>query len=165
MKHRIVVLFALFAGFTTTAAAPVQGQVQAPARASGSFTLQCDPPLVGYQFSSTQSVTAYLCETDATINGVAFKGLAFSQTGQGNATEAEDWGVFVGALANGDQVFFQYQATWRRIGSTGTTATMSYKIVGGTGIANGISGSGNCNATGTVGKSNEKTCSGAYAIP
>jgi len=158
MKHRIVVLCALFAGFTATAAA------QAPARASGSFTIQCDSALVVYQFSSTQSVMAYQCATNATINGVSFKGLAFSQTSQGNATEAEDRGVFVGALANGDQVFFQYQSTSHRTGSTGTALTMSYKIVGGTGIANGISGSGTCNGTGTVGKGNEQTCSGTYAV-
>jgi hypothetical protein len=166
MKDSIVVLCALFAGFAATASAQVQGQIQAqsPAPASGSFTMQCQPTLVTYLFSSTEGVMAYLCETDATINGVAFKGLAFSQVSQGNASGSEDRGVIVGALANGDQVFFQYQATSRRTGNTTSAATMSYKIVGGTGIANGISGSGNCNATGTIGKGNEQTCTGTYAV-
>jgi hypothetical protein len=169
MKPWIVALCALFAGLTATAGAQMQGQIQAPAQARGSFTMQCDPLLVGYLFSSTQTITTYLCSTNATINGVAFKGLTFSDAGQCNSvdgampTACEDWGVFVGALANGDQVFFQYQATSRRAG-TATSGTMSYKIVGGTGSANGISGSGNCNSTGTVGKETVRTCSGTYAL-
>ena len=168
MKHSIVVLCVLFAGLTATAGAQVQGQGQAQAPtqapASGSFTIQCQPTLVGYQFSSTQTVSAYVCTTDATINGVAFKGLAFSQVSLGNTSGSEDRGVIVGALANGDQVFFQYQATSRRTSNTTSAATMSYKIVGGTGIANGISGSGNCSATGTNGKGNEQTCVGTFAV-
>jgi len=169
MKPGIVVLCALFAGLTATAGAQMQGQLQAPAQARGSFTIQCDPPLVGYLFSSTQTVSAFLCSTNATINGVAFKGLSFSDTGLCNSingampSACENWGVFVGALANGDQVFFQYQATSRRVG-TATSGTMSYKIVGGTGSANGISGSGNCNSTGTVGKGTVDACSGTYAL-
>jgi hypothetical protein len=166
VKHSIVVLCALFAGFTATAAAQVQGQAQgqAPAQASSSFTMQCQPTLVTYLFTSTEGVMAYNCATDATINGVAFKGLAFSQVSLGNTSGSEDRGVIVGALANGDQVFFQYQATSRRTSNTTSAATMSYKIVGGTGIANGISGSGNCNATGTIGQGNVQSCSGTYAV-
>jgi len=166
MKHRIVVLCALFAGFAATTVAQVQGQGQAPTQAqdSGSFTIKCDPTLVDYQISSTQSVMTYLCQTTATINGVAFRGLAFSQFSLSNGAEAEDRGVIVGTLANGDQVFFEYQAASRRTGSTGTAGTLSYKIVGGTGNASGISGSGNCKATGTVGKGAEQACVGTYAV-
>jgi hypothetical protein len=165
MKHRILVLCALFAGFTTTAAAQAQGQIQAqgPAQAPGSFTIKCSPTLVGYQFSSTQTVSAYSCTTDATINGVAVNGLTFSQTNQAISGETRAWGVIVGSLTNGDLVFFEFQAVSRDTSSTGSAATMSYKIVGGTGIANGISGSGTCKATGTVGKGNEQTCTGTYA--
>jgi hypothetical protein len=164
MNHRIVVLCALLTGLTATAGAQMQGQLQAPAQAQaqGSFTIQCNPTLVGYLISSTQTISTYLCSTNATINGVAFKGLTFSETSQFNSTESEAWGVFVGALANGDQMYFEYQASARRSG-TSTSGTMSYKIVGGTGSANGMSGSGNCNSTGTVGKGTVQTCSGTYA--
>jgi hypothetical protein len=174
MKRSIVVLCALFAGFTATARAQVQGQAQgqapasapaqAPAQASGSFTMQCNPVLVSYLFTSTEEIMAYLCQTDAKINGVAFTGLAFSQVSLINASESEDRGVFVGALANGDQVFFEFQGSSRRTSNTTTAATMSYKIVGGTGSANGISGSGNCNETGTIGQAHEQTCVGTYAL-
>ena len=168
MKHRIFALCVLVAGFAATARA--QGQVQplappqGPAQASGSFSIKCNPTLVNYPFSSTQAVMTYLCATDATINGVAFKELAFSQSSLSNGSESEDWGVFVGALANGDQVFFEFQAASRRTGSTGTSGTMSYKIVGGTGIANGMSGSGTCKAIGAVGKGSEQSCAGTYAV-
>jgi len=165
MKCRIVVLCALFAGFAATAMAQFQGQV--PAQAAGSFTIQCNPNLVSYLFAPTEAVETYLCQTSATINGVAFKNLSLSQVSQGNsasATEARDWGVMVGTLANGDEIFFEYQDATRRVGSTGVTGTMSYKIVGGTGSASGITGSGNCNMTGTVGKGNEQSCTGTYAL-
>jgi hypothetical protein len=164
MKHRIFALCVFFAGFTATAGAQVPSQVQAPAQAAASFTIQCQPTLVTYLFTSTEGVMAYLCETNATINGVAFQGLAFSQVSQGNASGSEDRGVIVGALANGDQVFFQYQATSRRTGNTTSAAIMNYKIVGGTGTATGITGSGTCNATGTIGKGNVQNCSGTYAV-
>jgi hypothetical protein len=178
MKRSIVVLCALFAGFAATAGAQVQGQDQAPtpasapaqapaqasAPASGSFTMQCNPVLVSYLFTSTEEIMAYLCQTDAKINGVAFTGLAFSQVSLINSSESEDRGVFVGALANGDQVFFEFQGSSRRTSNTTTVATMSYKIVGGTGSANGISGSGNCNETGTIGQAHEQTCVGTYAL-
>jgi hypothetical protein len=168
MKHSIVVLCVLFAGLTATAGAQVQGQGQAQAPtqapASGSFTIQCQPTLVGYQFSSTQTVSAYVCTTDATINGVAFNGLTFSQTNQAVSGETKAWGVIVGSLTDGSLVFFEYQAGSHTTSSVTSTATMSYKIVGGTGIANGISGSGNCSATGTNGKGNEQTCVGTFAV-
>jgi len=168
MKCTIFAICVLFgaAGATVRAQGQVQAlaPAQAPAQASGSFSIKCNPTLVDYQFSSTQAVMAYLCATDATINGVAFKELAFSQSSLSNGAESEDWGVIVGALANGDQVFFEFQAASRRTGSTSTSATMSYKIVGGTGTANGMSGSGTCKATGTVGKGAEQTCVGTYAV-
>jgi hypothetical protein len=170
MKRSIVALCALLAGLTATAEAQVQGQAQgqapasAPAPASGSFTMQCNPTLVTYLFTSTEGVMAYLCQTSATINGIAFQGLAFSQVSLGNTSGSEDRGVIVGALANGDQVFFQYQATSRRTSNTTSAAIMNYKIVGGTGIANGISGSGTCNATGTIGQGNVQTCTGTVAL-
>jgi hypothetical protein len=174
MKPSIFALCVLVAGSTSTAAAQVQGQAQgqapaqapasAPAPASGSFTMQCTPVIVSYLFTSTEQIMAYVCETDATINGVAFKGLAFSQVSLGNTSGSEDRGVIVGTLANGDQVFFQFQGSSRRTSNTTSAATMSYKIVGGTGSATGISGSGTCNETGTIGQAHEQTCVGTYAL-
>jgi hypothetical protein len=178
MKRSVFALCMLTACFTATAAAQVQGQAQAqpqapapapgpaqaPAQAASSFTMQCNPVLVSYLFTSTEGIMAYLCETNATINGIAFQGLAFSQVSLGNTSGSEDRGVIVGALANGDQVFFQFEGSSRRTSNTTSAATMSYKIVGGTGIANGISGSGTCNETGTIGQAHEQTCVGTYAL-
>ncbi|MGO9324549.1 MAG: hypothetical protein ACLP07_08305 [Terracidiphilus sp.] len=168
MKHAIFALSVLVAGFGATAQAQVQAlpptQAPAPAPGSGSFTIKCNPTLVIYQFSATQGIWTYECTTDSAINGVQFKGLTFSLTSVGNAAAVKDWGVIVGTLANGDQVFFQVQAVAQKTSAATSAAKMSYKIVGGTGIASGISGSGTCNETGAQGKGSESTCVGAYAV-
>jgi hypothetical protein len=162
MKHAIFALCVLFAGFAATAKAQVQALP--PAQAPGSFTIKCNPTLVTYQFTATQTVSAYACTTDAMINGVAINGLTFSQTNISTPSETQNWGVIVGSLINGDLVFFQYQALARKTSAVTDAATMSYKIVGGTGIANGISGSGTCKAVGAVGQGTEQACVGAYVI-
>lgn len=153
MKLRIFALCALFAGFAALSRA------QAP----GTFSIKCNPTLLVYQFTATQSVSTFTCTTDAVINGVPFNGLTFSQTVQGTARDRNVWDVVVGALANGDQVFFQMHTVAGAISSVSSTGTTTYKIVGGTGIANGISGSGTCKGTGVQGKGSEMTCVGAYA--
>ncbi len=168
MKHTIFALCVLFAGFAATA----QGQVQsfgpakapAPAPAPGSFNIKCNPDLVTYRFSATQTIATYTCTTDGAINGVAFKELTFSQTHQTSGSETKNWGVIVGTLANGDMVFFEYQAVAEQTSAVNNVAKMSYTIVGGTGIANGISGSGTCSAVGAAGKGNEQACVGTYAV-
>ena len=152
MKHRIFALCTLFAGLAT----------MAQAQAQGSFTMKCNPTLVNYQFSATQQISTFTCTTDATVNGVAFNGLTFSETSQVTTSGGDSWGVIVGALANGGQVFFQFTAVAHKASSTSGTAQMSYKIVGGTGTANGITGSGTCNATEGQGTGSEQTCVGTY---
>jgi hypothetical protein len=153
MTPRIFALCALFAGVATVA------QAQAP----GSFTIKCSPSLVVYQFSATQSIWTYTCTTDAVINGVPITGLTFSQTAQGTAIARDAWGVIVGSLANSDKVFFQFNVAAHNTSSVTNAGILSYKIVGGTGIANGISGSGTCSGTGVQGGGSESTCVGAYA--
>jgi len=152
MKHRIVVLCVLVASFAATARA------QAP----GSFAIKCNPATVSYQFSPTEEISSFVCTTDAMINGVAFNGLTFSQANETVGGESKDWGVIVGSLVNGSLVFFQYQAVAARTGAATGVATMSYKIVGGTGTAIGISGSGTCKAAGGV--ETVQACVGAYVI-
>lgn len=170
MKHRIFALCVLVAGFSATTRAQVQplapAHAPAPAQApgSGSFTIKCNPDLVTYRFSPTQTIATYTCTTDGAINGVAFTGLTFSQTHETNGRETKNWGVIVGTLTNGDMVFFEYQAVAEQTSATTNAATMSYQIVGGTGIANGISGSGSCKAIGAAGKGNEQACAGTYAV-
>jgi len=161
MKHRIFAICVLVAGFAATTRAQVQALP--PAQAPGTFTIKCNPDRVTYPFSATQSIWTYVCTTDGTINGVAFNGLTFSQTGISSASETKSWGVIVGSLVNGSMVFFQFQAVAHKTSSSSNAATVSYKIVGGTGIASGISGSGNCNETDALGKGSEMACAGAYA--
>ncbi len=162
MKHRIFALCVLVSGFAATARAQVQALP--PAQAPGTFTNKCNPNLVSYQFSPTQVIWTFNCTTDAAINGVAFTGLTYSLTSEGNAAAEKNWGVMVGTLANGDQVFFEIQGVDQKTSATSNAGTMSYKIVGGTGIANGISGSGTCKTNGAQGKGGVQTCAGAYAI-
>lgn len=162
MKQMIFALCVLFAGFASTARA--QGQIHALAPVQGSFTIKCNPNLVTYNFSSSQQIATYICTTDGAINGVAFKELTFSQTHVTNGSETKNWGVIVGTLANGDLVYFQYQAVAQQTSAATNVAKMSYKIVGGTGTANGISGSGTCSAAGAAGKGNEQACTGTYAV-
>ncbi|HVN93551.1 MAG TPA: hypothetical protein VMT38_07640 [Terracidiphilus sp.] len=162
MKHRIFVLCVLVVGFAATARAQVQALPQA--QAPGTFTIKCNPNLVTYKFSTTQTVSAYECTTDATINGVAFKGLSFSQTNQNVTGVTKDWGVIVGTLTSGDMVFFDYQAEAQSTSATTFTGAMTYKIVGGTGSANGITGSGTCKAGGAQGKGDQQVCTGTYAV-
>jgi hypothetical protein len=164
MKHTIFALCVLFAGFAATAQGQVQAFGSAPAPAPGSFNIKCNPDLVTYRFSATQTIATYTCTTDGAINGVAFKELTFSQTHQTSGSETKNWGVIVGTLANGDMVFFEYQAVAEQTSAVNNVAKMSYTIVGGTGIANGISGSGTCSAVGAAGKGNEQACVGTYAV-
>jgi hypothetical protein len=155
MKCRIFALCVLLAG----SAAMAQAQA-----APGSFSIKCNPSLVDYKFSATQQIATTTSTTDAAINGVPFKGLTFSTAAQIGATENLIYGVIVGTLANGDLVFFQYSVvSHHAVNSPSGTGPMSYKIVGGTGAANGISGSGNCTAAGATGLGSEFSCLGTYA--
>jgi hypothetical protein len=150
MKCRIFVLCALLAGLAAAT------QAQAP----GSFAINCNPNLVGYPFTATQSIQTHTCTTDAKINGVAFTVLTFSSYAQTTKTASSNWAVIVGTLANGDQVFFTFHADWTPTSSLSSVGTTTYKMVGGTGIATGISGSGTCKDTALQGKGNEMACSG-----
>ena len=164
MKHAIFALCVLFAGFATTARAQGEIKALAPAPAPGSFSIKCNPNLVINQYTATQSIWTYTCSTDAAINGVAFKGLTFSETGDGNDSGKNTWGVIVGTLANGNEVYFQFHGTARKTSTVTSAGTLSYTIVAGSGTASGISGSGTCNGTGAQGKGSEWTCAGSYTV-
>jgi hypothetical protein len=163
MKHKIAVPCALFAGFTATAGAQTQGQGQVQAQAPGSFTIKCNPNLVSYAFSSTQTVWTYACTTDGSVNGVPFSGLTFSATNQRVTGGSVIWGVIVGTLTNGDRVFFQFHTDAKAVNGVDTAGETTYKIVGGTGIANGIAGSGSCKGMGAPGQGSQMACVGTYA--
>ena len=167
MKHKIFALCVLIAGFAATAAAQVQGQVQAASQAAapGSFTIKCNPTLVSYAFSATQTVWTYACTTDGAVNGVSFSGLTFSATNQRVTGGSVIWGVIVGTLTNGDRVFFQFHTDAKAVNGVDTAGTTTYTIVGGTGIANGIKGSGTCKSSGAPGQGSEMDCVGTYAVP
>ncbi len=66
----------------------------------------------------------------------------------------------MGSLVNGDLVLFRYQAVAERTSDSTNAATMSYKVVGATGIAHGMSGSGNCKGNGT----NVQACVGSFGV-
>jgi len=154
MKRKIFSICALFAGFAA----------MAQAQTSGAFTISCGQITVEQQISATSTVGTFTCTTNATINGIPFSGLTFSTTAQSGATVNNVWGVIVGTLTNGSEVFFEYHnVVPARNGAAVGTGTLSYKIVGGTGIANGITGSGTCK-TALTSTGSEDSCVGNYAI-
>lgn len=156
MRFKIFAICALFAGFGA----------MAQAQTSGSFTISCSPNTVSQQISATSTIATFPCTTNATINGIAFTGLTFSATGEFSVTEANVWGVIVGTLTNGSEVFFEYHTTFTRRNGVESIPVLSYKIVGGTGIANGISGAGTCKVSTTPSAAGgaEDSCVGNYAI-
>jgi hypothetical protein len=154
MRCKFLALCALFAGLATMARA------QAP----GSFTIQCGPQIVTEEITKTWVIGTFNCTTDATINGVPFKTMTHSATAQYGATETNVWGVIVGVLANSDQVFFEYHTVGPVKNGVAGIGTMTYKKVGGTGIANGITGSGTCTVPpSTPSGSPAHPCVGTYA--
>ena len=150
MRFKIFAICALFAGFGA----------MAQAQTSGPFTISCGQTTVSQQITASWTIATFPCTTNAIINGVAFTGLTFSATAQYGATENNIYGVFVGTLANGSAVYFEYHSI-APVRGPGTK--LSYKIVGGTGTASGISGAGSCNVTVTS-TGAEDSCVGNYAI-
>lgn len=144
---------------TLIAALAAMARAQAP----GSFSIKCNPAMVNYQFDPTQAISTQACTTDAVISGVPFKALTFSQAVQYGATENSTYGVIVGTLASGDQVFFEFHTLAQHaVNAPNGVGSTTYKIVGGTGAAAGISGSGNCTGAGAKGEGSELACIGAY---
>jgi hypothetical protein len=136
--------------------------VAAMAQAPGAFTLSCGKPIVSQEITKSTLIGTFNCTSTATVNGLPFKGLTFSSYALYGASENNVWGVIVGALTNGDQVFFEYHNIVPvRNGATGI-GNFSYKIVGGTGSANGIAGSGSCKAE-TTPDGSQLDCVGVYA--
>ena len=159
MRSRIFVLCALCVGFAAMARA------QAPGQVNGSFSLTCNPAPYLYDFGSAQQLSMASCTTTATANGLAYSGLTRStylqvvKADQG-VLHNEAWGFMVGTLTNGDQVYIETYGVSEQIGAN-SNATMSYKIVGGTGTANGFSGSGTCRGAGGLGRGSQWTCTPA----
>ena len=153
MKRKIFAICALFAGFAA----------MAQAQTSGQFSISCGQITVQQQITATSTISTFPCTTNATINGVAFTGLTFSATGQLDATVGNVWGVIVGTLTNGSAVYFEYHTSYTRRNGVDSIPVLTYKIVGGTGTANGISGSGTCNVN-TATTPVEDSCVGNYAI-
>jgi hypothetical protein len=152
MNHKIIALCALLA-----AAAIAQAQTfgsSAPPQSSGAFTIKCNPTTVSQTIQPGWTISTFTCQTTATINGVPIQVLTYSSTGQVSAAANNVWGVIVGTLANGDQAYFEYHTS----GRPGSALTMTYKMTGGTGIANGMTGSGRCNVP--AGAGSELTCNG-----
>lgn len=164
MQRRIVVLCALFATFATMAQAQFSSTPPAPQNPGNSFTIKCGGYLVVQQITSTWNVGTINCTTTATVNEVPFQGLTFSETHQTAPTQINVWGVIVGTLTNGDQVYFDYHNVWPVRNGVAGAGTMTYKIVGGTGSANGATGAGTCLLpTASTGGVTQLTCTGNSA--
>ena len=161
MKCRIVVFCALLAASAAMARAQVQGTIanNAPAQAQGAFTITCGPNLVTQEITTATKVGTFNCTTNANVNGVALKGMTWSAYGQYGPSANNVWGVIVGTLASGDQVYFTYYTVDTVKNGVIVSGSTTYKIVGGTGAVNGISGSGTCGVpVGPV-----RDCMGTYA--
>ncbi len=156
MRLKIAFACALFAFTGTTLFA----------QASGTFTIHTNGVIVTQEITPSTKVWTSTGTTTAQINGVAITGLTFSAYGQTTPGEFRVWGVLVGTLANGDQVTFTYQRIAPMRNGVTLASTMTYKIVGGTGVAKGITGSGTCKPPApTPSGVSDYPCVGAYAIP
>jgi hypothetical protein len=155
MRLKIAFACALFAFTSTTLFA----------QASGTFTIHSNPVTVSQDITPSTQVFTSTGTTTAQINGVAITGLTYSGYGQTTATEIKVWGVMVGTLANGDQVHFVYQRVSPVRNRVTLAGTFTYKIVGGSGVAKGIAGSGTCVLPPPTASGGDFACVGAYAIP
>jgi hypothetical protein len=157
MKFRMLLLCALSAGLAATAQGQTQGQ------AGSAYTQTCETAdLVLLNINSTSGIGTFDCTTNATVNGVAITGLRYSAYTQLGATQNNTWGVIVGTLANGGQVYFAYHTLRTVRNGVVGDGSLVYQIVSGTGTAAGIKGSGTCKMTGNTA---QRPCVGTYTIP
>ena len=157
MKVKIAFACALYV-FTAVAATPF-------AQAPGTFTMHGNPIPVSQDITPASQVFTFTSTTTAQINGIPIKDLTHSGYGETTATAIKVWGVMVGNLANGDQVYLTYQRVSPVRNRVTQIGTMTYKIVGGTGAIKGITGSGTCTVPPPTAAGNDLACAGTYAIP
>jgi len=137
----------------------------AQAQATGTFTITCAGNTLFQTIAAGREVGTFTCTSTAQVNGVPVKQVTFSSYTERAATEVHVWGVFVATLENGDQVNADYQTLAPARGGVARSGTLTYKLVGGSGIAKGIAGSGTCAITVPAPDSSIDACTGAYAIP
>ncbi|MFZ0036237.1 MAG: hypothetical protein WAK91_02365 [Candidatus Acidiferrales bacterium] len=135
------------------------------AQAPGAFTIHSGTVIVSQDITPTSQVFTSTGTTTAQINGVAITGLKYSGYGETTPTAIKVWGVMIGALANGDQINMIYQRVSPVRNRVTLVGTLTYKIVGGTGVAKGITGSGTCTVPPPTPTGNDMACAGSYAIP
>ena len=155
MRLKIAFACALFAFTSTTLFA----------QAAGTFTIHSGPVIVSQDITPTTQVFTSAGTTTAQVNGVAITGVKFSGYGQTTPTAVKVWGVMVGSLANGDQINMIYQRVSPVRNRVTLVGTLTYKIVGGTGTAKGIAGSGTCTVPAPTPAGDDLACAGTYAIP
>ena len=101
----------------------------------------------------------------AEIGGSSSKQAAFAEHGEVIGQNGKVTGTYVDTLANGEKVYYSYEAT--SVLQNGALQSMQnkWKIVGGTAKLKGIKGQGTCTGKGASDGSLTFDCTGEYTLP
>jgi hypothetical protein len=101
----------------------------------------------------------------AEFGGSPSKEAAFAEHGEIRGTSSKVTGNYVETLANGEKVYYRYQAT--SVLENGAVQSMqnTWEIVGGTPRLKGIKGRGTCSGQGTSDGGLSFDCTGEFTLP
>ena len=101
----------------------------------------------------------------AEFGGSPSKEAAFAEHGEIRGTSSKVTGNYVETLANGEKVYYRYQAT--SVLENGAVQSMqnTWEIVGGTPRLKGIKGRGTCSGKGTSDGGLSFDCTGEFTLP
>lgn len=100
----------------------------------------------------------------AEIGGSPSKQAAFAEHGELIGQNGKVTGTYVDTLANGEKVYYSYEAT-SVLKDGELSMENKWKIVGGTARLKGITGQGTCTGKGTSDGGLTFDCTGAYTLP
>ena len=119
-------------------------------------------PVAG-QANHAYSVYQVNCtSTGGEIAGVKEKGGTATEFAEVKGNASKGHGIFVETLDNGDTITYDYTFTSTMNGKVATAAGSTWKIVGGTGKAKGIKGTGVCKGKGNPDASLDLQCTGSH---
>ena len=101
----------------------------------------------------------------AEIAGSKSKEGTFTEHGEVQGSSSKGSGMYVETLANGEKVFYRYEATATMANGLLQTMSNTWQIVGGSAGLKGIKGKGTCTGKGEPEGGMSFTCTGEYTAP
>jgi hypothetical protein len=149
--------------------------LSAPAAAQTKFTMsgKCAKPDVQQAVPSGEAPDHLMTLTQgkctpvkaAEIAGSPSKEATFTEHGELKGNTGKVSGMYVETLANGEKVFYRYEATAAMANGALQTMSNTWQIVGGSGALKGIKGKGTCTGKGQPEGGLSFECSGEYTAP